>query len=140
MIRQLSHIGIAVADLDASIALYERIFRPSAIHRETVPEQKVEIASFYVGSVRIELVAATSPDSPIARFIAKRGEGIHHVAFESDDIAADLDQLDNAGIQLIDRVPTNGAHDMLIAFIHPKATGGVLMELCQTRTTGSGRT
>jgi methylmalonyl-CoA/ethylmalonyl-CoA epimerase len=133
MIQKLSHIGIAVADLESSIALYASIFQPSAIHREHVPEQKVEIASFVVGDVRIELVAATDPDSPIARFIQQRGQGIHHLAFESDDIAGDLARLAADGIQLVNSQPTLGAHDMLIAFLHPKSTGGVLMELCQPR-------
>ncbi len=134
MIQQLSHIGIAVADLDKSIALYQSIFQPTTIHREVVPEQKVEVASFLVGNVRIELVAATSPDSPIARFIENRGEGIHHLAFESDDVGAELDRLAQHGIQLINTSPTQGAHDMLIAFLHPKSTGGVLLELCQHST------
>lgn len=131
MIRQLSHIGIAVADLESSIRLFQRIFRPATIHREVVPEQKVEVASFLVGSIRIELLAALTPESPIARFIERRGEGIHHLAFESDDIRTDLQRLEQEGIELIDRVPTLGAHGMHIAFLHPKSTGGVLMELCQ---------
>lgn len=134
MIRQLSHIGIAVADLESSIRLFERIFRPGSIHREVVPDQKVDVASFLVGSIRIELLAALTPDSPIARFIEHRGEGIHHLAFESDDITADLQRLEQEGIELINHVPTTGAHGMQIAFLHPKSTGGVLIELCQLLT------
>ncbi|GIV54527.1 MAG: methylmalonyl-CoA epimerase [Candidatus Kapaibacterium sp.] len=135
MIQRLSHIGIAVADLEKSLALYQQIFQPAAIHREVVPEQRVEVASFVVGGVRIELVAPTSPDSPIARFLEQRGDGIHHLAFESDDVAAELDRLAQQGIQLINATPTRGAHDMLIAFLHPKSTGGVLLELCQHHQT-----
>lgn len=131
MIRQLSHIGIAVRDLEASIALFEKIFQPSAIHREEVSEQKVEVASFIVGNVRLELVAPTAPDSPIARFLEQRGQGIHHLAFETDDIVAELGRIAGEGIQLINRTPGAGAHDMLIAFLHPKSTAGVLIELCQ---------
>ncbi|GIV50053.1 MAG: methylmalonyl-CoA epimerase [Candidatus Kapaibacterium sp.] len=131
MIGQLSHIGIAVRDLDASIALFEKIFQPAAIHREVVPEQKVEVASFMVGNARLELIAPTAPDSPIARFLEQRGQGIHHLAFETDDLTTELGRIAQEGIQLINRTPSAGAHEMLIAFLHPKSTGGVLIELCQ---------
>lgn len=131
MITQLAHIGIAVRDIESSVQLFAKIFQPQTIHRENVPKQKVEVASFLVGSVRIELIAPTSPDSPIARFLERRGEGIHHLAFETDNITADLERLEHEGVALINSAPTIGAHEMQIAFLHPRSTGGVLLELCQ---------
>ncbi len=131
MIRAINHIGIAVRDIEESKALYKKIFNVEHFHEEIVQEQKVVIASFTVGDVMIELTAPTDEQSPIANFLAKRGEGIHHIAFESDSIHRDLENLGEQGIQLIHKVPTEGAHNMLIGFLHPKSTGGVLMELCQ---------
>ncbi|MES2766877.1 MAG: methylmalonyl-CoA epimerase [Bacteroidota bacterium] len=133
MIESLNHIGIAVRDLDASVELFKKIFQTQNVHREVVEDQKVSIASFKVGDVILELTAPTSPDSPIAKFIEKRGEGIHHLAFKSDNVATDLERLKGENIQLINEKPQPGAHDMLIAFMHPKSTGGVLMELCQDK-------
>ncbi len=130
MITAIDHIGIAVADLEVAKALYRTLFAVQEFHQETVADQKVSIASFILNGVRIELTAATSSDSPIANFIAKRGEGIHHVAFKSDAISEELSRLSVAGLNLINNNPVPGAHDMLIAFIHPKSTGGVLMEIC----------
>lgn len=131
MISSLNHIGIAVRDLETSKALYQKIFGVDKFHTEIVAEQMVQVASFKVGDVLIELTAPTSPDSPIAKFLEKRGEGIHHLAFASDDINSDLTRLNETGIQLINPEPKEGAHEMMIAFLHPKSTGGVLMELCQ---------
>jgi methylmalonyl-CoA/ethylmalonyl-CoA epimerase len=133
MIESLNHIGIAVRDLDASVELFKKIFQTQNVHREVVEDQKVSIASFKVGDVILELTAPTSPESPIAKFIEKRGEGIHHLAFKSDNVATDLERLKDENIQLINEKPQPGAHDMLIAFMHPKSTGGVLMELCQDK-------
>lgn len=133
MIESLNHIGIAVRDLDASVELFKKIFQTQNVHREVVEDQKVSIASFKVGDVILELTAPTSPESPIAKFIEKRGEGIHHLAFKSDNVATDLERLKGENIQLINEKPQPGAHDMLIAFMHPKSTGGVLMELCQDK-------
>lgn len=130
MITAIDHIGIAVADLEVAKELYQTIFAVQEFHQETVADQKVSIASFMVNGVRIELTAATSSDSPIANFIVKKGEGIHHVAFKSDAISEELSRLSAAGLNLINDSPVPGAHDMLIAFIHPKSTGGVLMEIC----------
>ncbi len=134
MIQCIDHIGIAVKDLDSAIALYSRLFSVAAedMHHEVVHEQKVSIASFLVGDVRLELTSATSDDSPIAQFIAKRGEGIHHVAFRVQGINDQLKELASKGIKLINTEATKGAHEMMIAFLHPKSTGGVLMELCET--------
>lgn len=131
MIKSLNHIGIAVKNLEESLKLYTKIFQPTEIHRESVEEQKVNIASFKVGDVLIELTEAMDETSPIFKYIEKRGEGIHHIAFESDGVQNDLTRLKNEGINLINEEPRDGAHNMLIAFLHPKSTGGVLMELCQ---------
>ncbi len=130
MITQIDHIGIAVADIEASMQMYSKIFGVESFHREQVPTQGVDVASFELNGVRIELTAALSETSPIATFIAKRGEGIHHVAFRTDAIQADLDRLSADGVRLVHTEPQVGAHEMLIAFMHPSSTGGVLMELC----------
>jgi len=130
MISAVDHIGIAVRDLEASMELYRRIFAVTDFHREQVQDQGVDIASFLVGDVRIELTAPLHDRSPIAIFLDKRGEGIHHIAFRTDTIDDDLTRLNADGIRLINTTPQAGAHDMLIAFLHPKSTGGVLMELC----------
>ena len=131
MITSINHIGIAVRDLETSKALYQKIFNVEHFHEEVVEEQMVAVASFTVGDVLLELTAPTSPESTIAKFLEKRGEGIHHLAFAADSVSDELARLNNEGISLINNEPRNGAHDMLIAFLHPKSTGGVLMELCQ---------
>lgn len=131
MITSINHIGIAVRDLETSKALYQKIFNVEHFHEEVVEEQMVAVASFIVGDVLLELTAPTSPESTIAKFLEKRGEGIHHIAFAADSVSDELARLNNEGISLINNEPRNGAHDMLIAFLHPKSTGGVLMELCQ---------
>jgi methylmalonyl-CoA epimerase len=133
MLKSINHIGIAVKDLEQSAELFARIFKVDAMHRETVAEQKVSVASFKVGEVLVELTAPTDDSSPIAKFIEKKGEGIHHIAFESDDVNSELDGLKSAGINLINQNAVPGAHDMLIAFLHPKSTNGVLMEICQPK-------
>ena len=131
MLTSINHIGIAVKDLEASIELYRKIFQFEDIHRETVEEQGVSVGSFKVGDVLIELTQPTRPDSPVGKFIEKKGEGIHHIGFNTDNIEADLQRLKSEGVQLINETPRPGAHDMLIAFMHPKSTGGVLTEICQ---------
>lgn len=131
MIKGINHIGIAVKDLDQSIELFRKIFEFGEIHKEIVEEQMVSVGSFKVGDVLIELTAPTDEESPIAKFIAKRGEGIHHIAFESSEINGELDRLSVEGVNLINPTPKVGAHDMLISFLHPKSTNGVLMEICQ---------
>lgn len=133
MIRSLNHIGIAVNNLEQSVKKFKTIFNITDIHYETVEEQKVNIASFKIGEVAIELTAPTAPDSPIAKFIEKRGEGIHHIAFETLDIEDELGRLGNSDVQLINEKPTEGAHNMKIAFLHPKSTSGVLIELCEQK-------
>ncbi|MBM2817357.1 MAG: mcmE [Ignavibacteria bacterium] len=133
MVKSINHIGIAVRNLDESIELFGKIFDFEDVHRETVAEQKVEIASFKVGDVALELTCATDPSSPIAKFIEKRGEGIHHIAFNTDDAVEELSTLKSKGINLIDETLKEGAHNMLIAFLHPKSTAGILMEICQKK-------
>jgi len=126
----LDHIGIAVASLEARLAFY-RLLGLEASGREVVATQKVEVAFLPLGGTRIELLQPTSPDSPIATFLAKRGEGLHHIALQVEDVAAVMAQLQGAGVALLSEVPLEGAHGSQICFVHPKSTGGVLLELCQ---------
>lgn len=131
MIKNINHIGIAVKDLDESAALFAKLFQVEDMHKEIVDTQKVAVASFKVGDVLIELTAPTDESSPIAKHIEKKGEGIHHIAFESSDINSELERLNNLGIKLINETPVPGAHDMQVAFLHPKSTNSVLVEICQ---------
>ena len=131
MLTSINHIGIAVTDLEKSKNLYKSLFNISSFHEEIVESQKVSIASFSLNGILIELTAPISEDSPIAQFIKKKGEGIHHIAFTSNTIQDDLEKAESNGIQLIQKTPIQGAHEMMIAFLHPKSTGGVLMEFCQ---------
>ena len=133
MAKRISHLGIAVKDLAASEALFSKLLGDEHVHHEEVEDQGVSIASFKIGESVIELTASTRENSSIAKFIEKRGEGIHHLALEVDDVAAELARLKAEGIQLIDDTPKLGAHEMLIAFLHPKSTNGVLVELCQKK-------
>ena len=134
MITNVDHIGIAVQDLAQAMDLYRSIFNVEDFHREQVEDQGVDVASFQLGEVRIELTAPLRDDSPIAKFIAKRGEGIHHIAFKTNAIETDLQRMADNDVRLINDTPQPGAHDMLIAFLHPKSTGGVLMELCSEKS------
>jgi methylmalonyl-CoA epimerase len=134
LIQGIDHIGIAVADLEAGKALYSKIFTIDTFHEETVEEFGVMIASFVLNGVRIELTTPLGDDTPIGKFLAKHGEGIHHIAFRSSNIQNDLDTLKSKDIELIHETPRNGAHNMLIAFLHPSSTGGVLMELCSPKS------
>jgi methylmalonyl-CoA/ethylmalonyl-CoA epimerase len=128
----IEHLGIAVCDLDAAEKLYTGLLGVGPYKREEVASEGVMTSFFAVGGNKIELLAATRPDSPIASFIEKRGEGLHHVAYAVADLQAELDRLDAAGIALIHRHPKPGADNKIIAFLHPKATGGSLIELCQS--------
>lgn len=130
MIQAIDHIGIAVKNISDAKALYTSLFNVEHFHEERVEEQGVDIASFELQGVRIELTAPFTETSPMYTYLQKRGEGIHHIAFRSNDISADLAHLQSQNINLINSTPTMGAHNMLIAFAHPKSTGGVLMELC----------
>lgn len=131
MTGKINHIGIAVKNLETSMTLYRDVLGMSFEGTEEVTDQRVRVAFFSVGESRIELLEPTTPDSPVARFLEKNGEGVHHVAYQVDDIAAALDELRRTGVRLIDEQPRRGAHGTQIAFLHPKATGGVLTELCQ---------
>ncbi|MCX6147191.1 MAG: methylmalonyl-CoA epimerase [Candidatus Kapabacteria bacterium] len=133
MISHVNHIGIAVKDLEQAIENFRKIVGFTDVHTEIVSEQKVKIASFKIGEVLIELTAPTDESSTISKFIEKRGEGIHHIAFETDSIQNDLDSVKNLGINLINEYPVFGAHEMLVAFLHPKSTNGVLVEFCQPK-------
>ncbi len=128
---KVSHIGIAVRSLAEAGISYGALFEDLEPHRERVEEQGVDVASYDAHGVLVELTAATRDDSPIARFIEKRGEGIHHIAFEVENIVAELERLKSAGVRLIDELPRVGAHGMYIAFAHPSSFNGVLVELCQ---------
>lgn len=131
MIMKIDHIGIAVKNIDSSLENLKKIFEFSDLHFEVVEEQKVKIASFEIGDIKIELTEPTSENSPIYKFLEKRGEGIHHIALEVKDISEELEKLSEANIQLINQIPVKGAHNMQIAFLHPKSTNGVLIELCE---------
>ncbi len=128
---QIDHLGIAVRSFDQGCRFYRDILGLTPSEPETVPDQKVRALFFQVGEVRVELLEPTADDSPIAQFLDHRGPGLHHVAYRVDDLVATLETLRGAGVQLIDEQPRRGAHGMLIAFVHPKSTGGVLTELCQ---------
>jgi methylmalonyl-CoA/ethylmalonyl-CoA epimerase len=131
MFEKISHIGIAVKDIKASSALFQTLFGKSPDRVEDLPEHKVKTATFTVGESAIELTEALDPESPIARFIEKWGEGVHHVSFIVDDIEAELARLKAAGFQLIDERPRPGADGHRVAFLHPKSTNGVLIEISQ---------
>jgi len=137
----INHIGVAVTSISAQAPFYRDVLGLDYEGEETVVDQKVRVAFFRCGAVRIELLEPTSPDSPIARFIEKRGQGLHHVAYSVEDLPARIAELKREGIQMIDEQPRPGAHGMGIAFIHPKSSQGVLTELCEPRTTDKhGRT
>ncbi|WP_456407555.1 methylmalonyl-CoA epimerase [Caldithrix abyssi] len=131
MITQINHIGIAVHSLEEQVPFYRDVLGLNYLGEEIVEDQKVRVAMFKVGEVKIELLEPTDPTSPIAAFLSKKGEGIHHVAFQTDNIEEQLNDLKNKQIRLIDEQPRIGAHQTKIAFIHPKASGKVLMEICQ---------
>jgi len=131
LIKKISHIGIAVKNIEEARKLYEEVFGLKVGDIETSEEQKVKIAFIPIGDTRIELLEATDPQSPIAKFIESRGEGVHHIAFETDNIEAELLRFKEKGLRLIDEKPRPGAHGTKIAFIHPKSTLGVLFELCE---------
>jgi len=130
---KLAHIGIAVKSLSDSAPVFEKIFGIAAGELEYVEEQKVNVRKFHLDNCDIELLEGTDPESPISKYIEKRGEGIHHVSFGIEDIAGALNKLKASGINFINETPRTGADDMLIAFLHPKSTNGVLMELTEPK-------
>lgn len=131
MTGKIEHLGIAVKDLDAAEKLYEKLLGTAPYKREEVASEKVMTSFFRSGENKIELLASTDPEGTIAKYIEKKGEGIHHVAFDVDDIYAEMERLRGEGFILLNEQPKRGADNKLICFVHPKTTGGVLVELCQ---------
>ena len=131
-LSHIEHIGIAVKSLETSIQLYEEMLGIKCYAVEEVAEQKVKTAFFKVGDTKIELLESTDPEGPIGKFLERKGEGVHHIAFATEDgLQQTLDALEEKGIQLIDKTPRKGAEGLNIAFLHPKYTGGVLTEICE---------
>ncbi len=133
MLRKIEHIGIAVKDLEASNKIFEDVLGLAPYKQETVESEYVITSFFQVGESKIELLQATAPDSAIARFLEKNKEGIHHIAFDVDDIYSEINRLKSKGYTMIHDVPKEGADGKIIAFMHPKSSNGVLVELCQDR-------
>ena len=129
--KKIEHIGIAVKDLKESNELFGRVFGEMHYKIEEVISEGVKTSFFKVGTNKIELLEATNPDSPIAKFIEKRGEGIHHIAFDVEDIKSEIVRLKKEGFKVLNEAPKKGADNKLVAFLHPKSTNGVLVELCQ---------
>jgi methylmalonyl-CoA/ethylmalonyl-CoA epimerase len=127
--RGIHHLGVAVDDLDEALVTYERLFGARLEHRETVPEQGVEAASLRIGGGRVELLASLGEETPVGRFLADRGPGMHHVAYEVEDVGAALDELSANGAELIDDRPRQGLFGLEVAFVHPDAVHGVLAEI-----------
>jgi methylmalonyl-CoA/ethylmalonyl-CoA epimerase len=130
--QQVEHIGIAVKNLDVSIPLFEMLLNTNCYKTETVDSENVNTAFFQTGSTKIELLESSTSDGVISKFIEKKGEGIHHIAFEVADIEAEMKRLSNNGFQLLNETPKKGADNKLVCFLHPKGTNGVLVELCQS--------
>jgi len=133
MIRKIEHIGIAVKDMEKAKKTYEDLLDDEAYKLESVSSEGVDTVFFKTGESKIELLSATREDSPIANYIAKKGEGMHHIAFDVDDIEFEIKRLQEKGYQLLNKKPKDGADDKLIAFLHPKSGHGVLIELCQDK-------
>lgn len=132
-LTHIEHIGIAVKNLEESIKYYENVLGLKCYAVEEVKDQKVKTAFFMIGQTKIELLESTEPDGPIGKFIEKKGEGIHHIAFATTNLKEALKSAEEKGIQLIDKEPRKGAEGLNIAFLHPKSTNGVLTELCEQR-------
>lgn len=137
MFARIDHVGVAVEDLDAAIALYENTYKMELVHRETVTEQGVEAVLLDVGENHVELLAPLSPDTPVGRFLAKNGPGLHHVAYQVDDIDGVLGALKQAGLSLIDEQPRTGIRGSRVAFLHPRSTAGVLTEIVEPAKVGA---
>jgi methylmalonyl-CoA/ethylmalonyl-CoA epimerase len=130
-VKSVNHIGIAVRSIEQQRPFYEQQLGAQFEHIEDVPSQKVRVAFYRIGDIRLELLEPIDPASPVQAFLDKRGEGLHHIAFTVDDIKARIAELKESGLRMIDETPRPGAHHMQIAFIHPKSTFGVLTELCE---------
>lgn len=131
VLTDIDHVGLAVGDLDAAVEHYRRTLGMEPAHREVVQSQGIEEVLFLVGTSYIQLVGALGPETPVGRFLAKRGPGLHHVGLRVDDVAATLEKLKSEGVPLIDEAPRPGSRGTTIAFVHPKGMGGVLVELVQ---------
>ncbi|KAF2332685.1 methylmalonyl-CoA epimerase [Flavobacterium nitrogenifigens] len=131
MVNKIEHIGIAVKNMDDANVLFEKMLGVPSYKMEAVESEGVLTSFFQTGNNKIELLVATNPESPIAKFLEKKGEGIHHIAFDVDDIEAEIVRLKNEGFVLINEIPKKGADNKLVVFLHPKNTNGVLVELCQ---------
>jgi methylmalonyl-CoA/ethylmalonyl-CoA epimerase len=131
--RKIEHLGIAVKNIDASIKIYESLLNTPCYKLEEVESEGVKTAFFQLGESKIELLEATNEASPIAKFIEKKGQGIHHIAFDVADIHAEIKRLESEGFELIHKTPKDGADNKIIAFLHPKSTDGILVELCQDK-------
>lgn len=131
MLTQIDHVGIAVEDLDAAVEHYRRTLGVEPVHRERVESQGVEEVLLAVGSSFIQLLGALGPDTPVGRFLERRGPGVHHVGYRVDDVSSALEHLRAEGVELIDQTPRSGSRGTMIAFVHPKGMGGVLVELVE---------
>jgi methylmalonyl-CoA/ethylmalonyl-CoA epimerase len=131
VLEDVDHVGIATQDLEAAVDHYRKAFGIEPVHRERVEDQGVEEVMFRAGTSYIQLLGALGPDTPVGKFLAKRGEGMHHVGYRVDDVAATLERLRGLGVQLIDEQPRPGSRGTTVAFVHPKGFGGVLVELVQ---------
>ena len=131
MLARIDHIGVAVEDLDAALKLYDADLDLALVHRETVESQGVEAVLLDVGEGHVELLKPLGPDTPVGKFLAAKGPGLHHVAYQTPDIEAELERLRAAGLRLIDEQPRTGIRNSRVAFVHPKSTGGVLTEIVQ---------
>lgn len=131
--RKIEHIGIAVADLEKSNELFARLLGRANFKTEIVDGEGVETSFFQVGETKVELLQATRPDSPIAKYLEKKSEGVHHIAFDVEDILAELERLKEAGFEILNETPKQGADNKLVVFLHPRSTNGVLVELCQSQ-------
>jgi len=134
VLRKIEHLGIAVESIQESLKIYEALLGTSCYKIETVVSEGVKTAFLQVGESKIELLEATDPDSPIGKFLSKKGKGIHHIAFDVENVASEIVRLQEAGFELIHTTAKSGADNKLIAFLHPKSTEGVLVELCQEKS------
>jgi methylmalonyl-CoA epimerase len=137
VLGRIDHVGVAVSDMDAALTLYRDTLGLPLAHRETVEEQGVDAALLDVGDGHVELLAPLGPETPVGKYLAKRGPGLHHVAYAVDDIESELSRLRDAGLRLIDETPRVGIRDSRVAFVHPAATGGVLTEIVQPAEGGT---
>ncbi len=137
--RKIEHIGIAVADLEKSNALFARLLGKEHFKTELVEGEGVETSFFQLGETKVELLQATREDSPIAKFIERKSEGVHHIAFDVEDIQAEVERLKAEGFEILNETPKLGADNKLVVFLHPRSTNGVLVELCQEISEGSGQ-